>query len=235
MVPIEIRRSDRPRFPVGWSKRVEVVAGRHPRQAGEHIADEGERVIAVPLARDYDRVKDGRSLAPSGCPMNSQLFYPSAEGRVGSPKRAKCRPRLSSGTNAKSAMTREVTTSNARGIWRPARRGEGRGCAPSVPGADLFMDVAMGVRRQVTYLHLGLQLQLRLASFSCPRQSAPGEPLASRAPRISRRATPIPRLQRKLKFLQSRCVAGRFAETFPRCFGIECAGSPASDGLSDSR
>lgn len=59
----ELRRS---RLPRARREGAKVVTVRHPRQRGEDIFHIGHRVFAVALARDDERVQDGRALAGIG-------------------------------------------------------------------------------------------------------------------------------------------------------------------------
>jgi hypothetical protein len=64
----------RHRLPAGKGKGGEVVVVGHRRQTTEQVLEVSERVQAVALAGADDRVDDGRTLAASGWPMNSQYF-----------------------------------------------------------------------------------------------------------------------------------------------------------------
>jgi hypothetical protein len=56
----ELRRS---RLPRARREGAKVVTVRHPRHTGEDIFHIGHRAFAVALARDDERVQDGRALA----------------------------------------------------------------------------------------------------------------------------------------------------------------------------
>ena len=66
MVPIRIGRSVLRGFPVGRRQRIQVVLIGHRGEPGEDVAQIGERIFAVPLTRDDDRVDDRRALAGVG-------------------------------------------------------------------------------------------------------------------------------------------------------------------------
>jgi hypothetical protein len=52
--------------PEGREQRVEAVLIGHRRQAGEDVAQVGERVLAVAFAGENQRVEDGRALPDAG-------------------------------------------------------------------------------------------------------------------------------------------------------------------------
>ena len=56
----------------------EVVAIGHPRQASEDIPHIGHRIFAVTLARDDQRVEDGRTLAGIGMPYKQPVLFSDA-------------------------------------------------------------------------------------------------------------------------------------------------------------
>ena len=56
----------RSRLPQPRRESAEVVAVGHPRQASEYVLHIGQRVFAVTLARDNQRVEDGGALAGIG-------------------------------------------------------------------------------------------------------------------------------------------------------------------------
>ena len=60
----------------------EVVAVGHPRQTGEDILKVGQRVFAVTLARDSQRVEEAERWPASGFPIKSPFFLPMHEGRM---------------------------------------------------------------------------------------------------------------------------------------------------------
>jgi len=74
-VPIEIGVACSGRGPVARGERVQIDLIGHPRQAGEHVAQVGERVFAVPLARDNDRENDRRALAGVGVPDKQPVLF----------------------------------------------------------------------------------------------------------------------------------------------------------------
>ena len=65
MVPIEQVCGCSGWGPVGGREGVEVVLGRHCRQAGQDVAEVGQRVDLAPLAGHHDRVDDRGALAGS--------------------------------------------------------------------------------------------------------------------------------------------------------------------------
>jgi hypothetical protein len=82
MVPIEIEDAYSSRRPVGRSERVQVVLIGHPRQTSEYVTHIGERIFAVTLTRDDDRVNDRGALAGVGVSDKKPVFFPMAEGRM---------------------------------------------------------------------------------------------------------------------------------------------------------
>ena len=79
MVPIEIEDAYSSRRPVGRSERVQVVLIGHPRQTSEYVTHIGERIFAVTLTRDDDRVNDRGALAGVGVPDKKPVFL--SDGR----------------------------------------------------------------------------------------------------------------------------------------------------------
>ena len=58
-------RQTRRRRPVARQQRSEIVEIAHAREPREEVAQVGERVFAVALTRDNDRVEDGGASAGS--------------------------------------------------------------------------------------------------------------------------------------------------------------------------
>jgi hypothetical protein len=62
-------------LPIDRRKSVEVKLVGQGGEPGEDVAQIGERIVAVALARDYDRVNDGRSLARVGVAYKQPVFF----------------------------------------------------------------------------------------------------------------------------------------------------------------
>ena len=65
----------RSRLPQPRRESAEVVAVGHPRQASEDVLHIGQRVFAVTLARDNQRVEDGGALAGIGVPDKQPVLF----------------------------------------------------------------------------------------------------------------------------------------------------------------
>ena len=70
----------RSRLPQPRRESAEVVAVGHPRQASEDVLHIGQRVFAVTLARDNQRVEDGGALAGIGVPDKQPVLFSDARG-----------------------------------------------------------------------------------------------------------------------------------------------------------
>ena len=68
------RHCPRRRGPVAGQQRGQVVLIGHSRQAGEHVAQVGERVLAMATARLDERVNDRRALAGIGVTDKKPVF-----------------------------------------------------------------------------------------------------------------------------------------------------------------
>jgi hypothetical protein len=66
------------RLPVDGQERTQVVAIGHTGQAGEDVLEVRERILAVPLAGDDERVNDGRALAGVGVADKEPVLLPDA-------------------------------------------------------------------------------------------------------------------------------------------------------------
>ncbi len=94
MGPMEIRGTSLRRFPVRRRERGQVVAGCHLRQAGEHVAQVGEWILPVPLARDDDRVDDGGALAGVGMADEEPVLFSNRRRADGIFNQVVVQPRL---------------------------------------------------------------------------------------------------------------------------------------------
>ena len=70
----------RSRLPQPRRESAEVVAIGHPRQASEDVLHIGQRVFAVTLARDNQRVEDGGAFAGIGVPDKQPVLFSDARG-----------------------------------------------------------------------------------------------------------------------------------------------------------
>lgn len=68
------------RLPAPRSERRQVVTIGHARQPREQIFQVSERVLAVPLARDDQRVQDRRTLAGFGVADEQPVLLADARG-----------------------------------------------------------------------------------------------------------------------------------------------------------
>lgn len=71
------------RLPIGRRESVDVVLVGHGREPGEHIFQVDERIDAVALAGDNDRINDRRALARVGMTDEEPVLFAQRRGPDG--------------------------------------------------------------------------------------------------------------------------------------------------------